>query len=231
MRALVALAVACSAPAKPVIENTAAPVSPPPEVMRDLATRGLPAISADGTRIVVAVHEPDGDRAMPNLALMIKADDDFQLERHVVLGRVEADQFLDDADGKNPALDARVARANEWLRERHAALRLAPMTVLEVEASPAGGVRTRARRGALAVTWADNRLRITDAAMSLVDIQTPSSWLPEPDLGSRPCVYRAYLGGAAVDRAKKVALVTISNAVDGPLCSTPPDQHRVVTWR
>jgi hypothetical protein len=230
MRALAALLIACSAPAKaPVIDNTAPPAAPPPEVVRtDLATRGLPAASADGTRVVIAERAPDSARGLPNLALMIKERDDFQLERHVVLSVAEADQFLDDADGNNPALDARVARANDWLRVHHAKLRLAPLEVLEPEV---GRVRASAARGSLTASWSNSRLRITDGPTTLVDIATPSSWLPEPGVpNTTPCVRTAHLGGAAIDQTKRIAVITISHRGDSDFCLEPPDQNHVITW-
>ena len=196
-----------------------------------LTTTGLPAIAADGSRIVAAFRESDGARGMPNLTLVIKDRSDKQVDAHVLLSVAEADQFLDDAEGKNPALDARVAGANQWLHDRHVISRFAPLTLLTPESTDAPADRTQATGDQLVVEWTKSHLRITDHGTPVVDIDTPKSWLAEQfKVGTNVCLRSAYLGGAAVARKHRLALVTIAYTADSDFCLEPPEQHHVITW-
>ncbi|MBA3500457.1 MAG: hypothetical protein M4D80_36590 [Myxococcota bacterium] len=232
MRALLALLFACSAPARPpILENTQLATAPAPTVARGgiygLTTVGLPAVAADGSRIVAAFRESDGQRGMPNLTLVIKDRRDTETDRHVVLSVAEADQFLDDAEGNNAPLAARITRANDWLAKRRWELLL----VLDPEPTPIPADRTKASRGGVTASWERSHLRITDGVATLVDIDTPASWLPEQSkVGTNVCARSPYLGGAAIDRANKLAVITISYTADSDFCLEPPDQHHVITW-
>ncbi len=196
-----------------------------------LITVGLPAIAADGSRIVAAFRESDGARGLPNLTLVIKDRSDKQLESHVVLSVAEADQFLDDADGKNPALETRIAGANQWLHDRHVIARFAPLALLTPEKAEVPADRTQATGDQFVVEWTKSHLRITDHGDILVDVDTPKSWLPEQfKVGTNVCLRSAFLGNAAVDRAHRLALVTITYTADSDFCVEPPEQHHVITW-
>jgi hypothetical protein len=212
MRALMLALVACSSSPGREIKNSA-PSGPTPIVRRGgeygLTADNVPAVSADGAQIVVAVREPDGDRGLPNLTLVMKDRDDALLARHVVLSVGEADQFLDDADGKNPALDARIERANAWL------------------ARP--GFVAMIGTDGIAVSWVPSHLRVTDGSTILVDRDTPASWAPEPQIRSN-CEPRARLGATAVSRQHRLAVVTITYDAFGEFCTGPADQHHVVVW-
>ena len=233
--ALAAFALAaCSAPPKPPppITNAQPPAhGPAPKIARGgpwgLTTTGLPAISTDGTRIVAAVREPDGQRGLANMTLVIKDRGDREIEKLVVLAIGEADQFLDDADGKNPALDERVSRANTWLSQRA----FTPLFALDADPAQIPADRTQVARDGVVVSWADSRLQIRDGTRTLVDTATPTSWLPESfKVGSNVCARFAYLEGAAIDRAWRLAVVTIGYGADSDFCSEPTDQNHVVTW-
>lgn len=211
---LLLLLAACGAPktTERAIENTRpAPPAMAPHVARDatgLTAAHVPAITADGRRLVAAFHESDGDRGLPNLTLVVRDRQDAEVERHVVLSLAEADQFLDDAEGKNPALDARVADANAWLAKRGF-----------VAIDDGDGVT---------VTWESSRVRVAEGARVLVDRETPAAWVPAP---TGDCVHRARLAGAAIAKAHRVVLVTITyDRSGGPRCLAPNDQHHVVSW-
>lgn len=231
--ALVVLVACSSAPARqPTVTNTTpAARGVAPTVARGgmwgLTTTGLPAISTDGAHVVAAFREPDGDRGMPNMTLVIKDRGDREIEKHVVLSIAEAEQFLDDAEGKNPALDERIARANTWLSQR----RFTPLLALDADPAQIPADRTKVMRDGVVVSWEDSRLQIRDGARALVDTVTPKSWLPESfKVGANVCVRFAYLEGAAIDRAWRLAVVTIGYGADSDFCSEPPDQNHVITW-
>src|SRR6185436_15779026 len=126
---LVALA-ACSTPAAPPPPLTGhappgEPASPEPTVAwvkRDVVTTRLPAIAGDGSSVVIAHRDNDGGRGNPNLTLLEKDRTDRTLKTHVVL-------TADDADHLAPAqIQDRLHAATAWLRERHVARHLVPMT-------------------------------------------------------------------------------------------------------
>ena len=229
---VVALLAACSAPPKPAIGNTTpAKLGPAPLVERGgrygLTTQYMPAIAADGSQIVAAIRESDGDRGFPNMTLVVKDRRDTEVMRHVVLSIDESDTVLDDAEGNNPQLDARVTRANTWL----AKLGFESMRLLENEKTEIPFDRTKAFGDGVTVFWEPSHLRITDGTTVLVDTQTPASWLPESSkVGTNVCQRSAYLGSAAIARAHELAVVTISYIASSDFCLPPPDQHHVIVW-
>lgn len=235
LRVAFAVLAACSAPAPAPVQHGAMPAVPAPRVVRGglygLAAEGMPAVAADGALVVAAFRESDGERGLPNLTVIIKDRSDAEVARHVVLSVAEADGMLADAAGNNPQLDDRVARANAWLAERHARHRFAAMTVLEPVATPHPADRRTATHGSLAVSWEPSRLRIRDGATELVARDTPASWLPENvTLGTDVCRRTPYLGGAAIDRGRGIAVVTISTVTDSDRCLPATDQHHVIVW-
>ncbi|MBA3393574.1 MAG: hypothetical protein H0T89_13075 [Deltaproteobacteria bacterium] len=218
-----------------------APTSPPPRVLRGgtfgLIAEGFPAIARAGDRYVVAYRQSDGERGMPNLTIVVRAVGavrdrvDAELARHEVLSVAEADTMLDDADGKNPALDARVTRANRWLAELHAEHTLVRPLVLIPTPTRLLVDQTTATGDGITVTWAASRLRITDGARVLVERVTPATWLHAPArVGPTTCETPGYLGGAAIDRANRLAILTISYVSQADFCIEPSDQHHAISW-
>lgn len=214
-----------------------APTSPPPRVLRGgtfgLIAEGFPAVARAraGDRYVVASRQSDGERGMPNLTIVVRDRADAELARHVVLSVAEADTMLDDADGKNPALDARVTRANRWLGELHAAHGLVRPLVLVPTPTRLLVDQIAATGDGITVTWTASRLRITDGARVLVERVTPPTWHHAPTrVGPTTCETPAYLGGAAIDRTHRLAILTISYVSQSDFCIEPPDQHHAISW-
>ena len=236
MRSPLLVLAACGSSAPPVVQHAAAPGVPAPRVVRGgmygLTTAGMPAVADDGSLVVAAFRESDGERGLPNLTLIVKDRSDAEVARHVVLSLAEADGMLADAAGNNPRLDERVARANAWLDAEHARHRFAQMTVLEPDPAPHPADRRAATRGPLVVRWDANRLRIDDGPTSLVDRETPASWIP-PNVthGTDVCLRSPYLGGAAIDRDRRIAVVTISTVTESDRCLPAPDDHHVVVFQ
>jgi len=231
------LVAACRAPAAPALQHAApspAPASPVPTVTRAGGLRAidLPAIAHDGAVVVHALRASDGLRGLPNLTIHVTDRADRETTRHVVLSVAEADQLLDDAAGNNPALDARVATANAWLREAHARYALQPLPAIG-PAREAASMAQRAITGdGVTVTWDQRRLRITHRDALLVDRATPPTWLVTPyTIGTgATCEHPAYLAAAHVDVARRLALVTIGYAAPSDLCGEPGDQRHVIAW-
>lgn len=238
--ACVVVIAACGSPAqvRPLEgrATTPAPSTPAPYVLRGgdygLTAEGLPATAGDGRAVVIAVRDSDGLRGLPNLTVVVRDRRDALVADKVVLSVAEADQMLDDASGANPALDARIAAANAWLRDLHATHRLVPLTRLEPDAGYTPSERRRATGGDVTVAWIDDTLRITRGETLLVSRNTPKTWLVDdyPIGTGDTCSHPAYLGGAAIDLARAIAVVTISYAAPSDMCDEPSDVHHVIAW-
>jgi len=235
--ALLLLAAGCyRSPAAPPEHRAAppAPAGPAPRVAwidNGFDAARLPAVSADGAAVLIGIRDDDGGRGNPNYRLELRDRRDARLAVHVVLTANEADAMFD-ADGKTPELDRRIAAANRWLEEQHAARRLAPLQQLEVEPAPEIASSFRATGGGVTVEWRPSRLTIARAGKPLLDRPTPATWLAEdrpPAAGAMTCHNPAYLGAAAVSLEHKLALLAIAYG-GTDTCWEPNDAHHIVAW-
>jgi hypothetical protein len=222
---------ACSSPPPPPPPLTGhaapdAPTSPEPTVAwvkRDIATTGLPAIAADGSSVVIAHRDNDGGRGNPNLALIEKDRNDRTLKSHVVL-------TADDTDQLTPAqIQDRLHAATAWLRERHAAKHLVPMTALTMS-KPMG---VPAVGAGVAVRWSPNQLVIERQGGSPITRATPTTWLAPDHPMCRNCTEvchnDAFLGAAYIDVERTLALIVVSYH-GSDTCWEPSSQAHAVVW-
>ncbi len=230
--ALVALLGGCWQSSPPPVVTAPLAASRPPTVTTEVATGrlltpGLPAVSRDGEVVMFAEDKGDGPRGNPNLAFVTVARTDAPIERYVA---IDPNKF-EDLD--EPARQALIVAANQFLAKRHAERALEPMVVWPAPAFTDAGAPHELSHGTLVVHWDDRHLTIMDAGKQVVDRPTPPAWLVHdhpmyedaPELCSNP----AFLGGVAVDRARRLALVTISyEGTD--TCPEPTSQHHVVGW-
>jgi hypothetical protein len=196
---------------------------------------GLPAVSADGTAVWIGLHDGDGGRGNPNYRVIIKDRADAETSKHVVITADEAEGTID-ANGKPGDADKRIAAANAWLAEQHAARKLVPLVGLGLDS--AGDITENSRAiGADGVTveWKQNRVKITQHGTTLVDRATPDTWLAADHPmyagagGDEICHNPAFLDGAAVDVQRKLAVLVISySGTDS--CWEPSAAHHVVAW-
>jgi hypothetical protein len=219
--------------AAPTDHRAAAPAGPPPTLAwtdQGFEAARLPAVSADGAAILIGLKDNDGGRGNQNYRLELRDRRDALVAKQVVLTVDEAESMFD-ADGKTAALDQRIAGANRWLTEQHAARRFTPFTGLEVEAGDELGSASRATGGGVTVEWKDGRLTIAQAGKTLVSQATPDSWGSSSAKISEDmtCENRAYLGGAAIDLEHRVALVTI-RYTGTDMCWEPSDAPHVIAW-
>jgi hypothetical protein len=179
-----------------------------------LSTTGLPAVTADGSRVVFPVREHDGERGLPNLTLIVKDRRDREVARHVVLSVAEADTMLDDAAGNNPALDDRVSRANRWLDELQRSSHLVEMD------------------SALTV-FVDHTFRFHDGERIVVDRKVPPDWIPEPvKVDGRECRYEPQLEDTKLDSTRAIAVARFSYFARSrsPRCPELSRQTHIITW-
>jgi hypothetical protein len=198
-------------------------------------TTRLPAVSADGAAVVIAIQGGDGARGNPNLRMVVKDRADAEVVKKMILTASEAQEILDGADVMQ-AFEARVAAANRWLGEQHAARRFAALTPLEIENfGTIDKPVARATGGGVTVEWQDSRLKITQSGKALVERITPKTWLVKdrpmyPGAGpDEVCHNPAFLKAAAVDMGRKIAVLAIGY-MGTDSCWEPSDVQHVVAW-
>lgn len=211
------------------------PIGPAPRlawVDNGFETTRVPAVSVDGTFILLGIADDDGGRGNPNYRFELRDRRDATLATHTVLTADEADTLFD-AGGMTDELKQRIAAANRWLEEQHAARPTEPLPQLALE--PAEEIASTFRAtggGGLVVEWRENQLTITHGGKPLVQRPTPATWLaPERPMpgGTETCHNPAFLGAAAVSPEHRVALLRIEYG-GTDTCWEPNDAHRVVAW-
>lgn len=219
----------CYRSSEPVASEAAPPPeSRPPRVAWSgdaFQTARLPAVSADGRVVLIAIRDKDGARGLANLRLELRDRSGAALAKHVALTVEEAEQIAPDAIGD------RAAAANRWLADQHRARNLVPLRVLEVQ--PGDGIASahRAARGDLSADWRANRFVVEQGHRTLLVRETPADWLAKPRSPSSagPCANPAFLGGAAVSVEHRIAVLTIAYG-GTDLCWEPDDTQHVIAW-
>lgn len=190
---------------------------------------GLPAVTADGRRVVIAIQDGDGARGYPNLRLVAVDRQDAVRDTVEVLAADEVDAMFAGGE-RSEALDRRIAAANRWLAEVHGRAGLLALRPLAVAGEP---TRTRAAGAGLSVTWHHGRLVIERAGARVVERATPASWLaPDRPLCAtcaEVCHNPERLEAVHADPPRALALVSISY-LGTDTCWEPPTQHHVVAW-
>jgi hypothetical protein len=235
--ALLSLAACATTTPAPIANQPAHPAPPAAPVLsvgdEFALSRPFPLVSTDGTVVVLAVEDGDGGRGYPNLRFVVKDRRDKILATHVVLAADEADGYLGDAE-LTKRLAPRIARANAWLAEQNATYGLVSLPALAVVKGDDGYADVKSiARDNLSVTWSANTLDISADKTPLVHRATPQDWLADkramPDGSGEMCENPAFLNGAAVDAARRIAVVTVSYT-GTDTCWEPPDQQRVIAW-
>jgi hypothetical protein len=232
-RALIAcVLVACksSPSAPPIVRGTAEkPIGPAPSIAwvdNGFEHPRLPAVSEDGSTIVLAISDDDGERGFANLRLALRDRDNRETEKHVVLAAADGDAMFD-ANGPTPEFRSRIEASNRWLSAQHARVRLVAMTQLEVT-NPRIGERATATAGDVRITVDRARVRIDRGTEHVLDRQTPADWNPAPSTTAR-CTFEPQLAAAWIDVERRVAIVKLAFAA-GDACGAPPARHDVVAW-
>lgn len=203
---------------------------------------GLPAISADGTMIVVAKSEPlRGEPYVtgkhPSLELVMMTRGDSVAERHRVLSADEADAMFDAAEMK-PELRARVVAADRWLAgidRRYHLVAIEPLEVVRALDMPSH-VRSHAVGFGITVDWVASHLEVVQRhepdgpERTVVRATTPASWLV-PDHPTTCPTRTPNLELVYGDAAHQVIVLAIGyGSVDPDTCVRPPNQIHVVAW-
>ncbi len=232
--ALALFLVACSGPAKqaPLQGKSDRPARPapttaPPRVQwidNGFDTPGLPAITADGSKIVLAEIENDGGRGNPNLRIVARDRNDAVGESITVLEVSEVESMFDQ-NGKHPQLDLRISAANAWLARLHTEQELIPLAQLKPEGEDRMEQHAMAS-GPARIEWTKDVLKITRAGTILVKRDTPAVWNATPQAN---CTNPSILGGAWIDLDRKAALVEVAYT-GSDMCWEPSPQHHVITW-
>lgn len=222
--------------------TTGAPGGPVPIVAfgtSRFATPHLPAVSQDGSRVLLAIQDHDGGRGFPNLRLEVRDRDDKILATHVVLSVEQADGYLQEPEVQDK-IKPRLAQANAWLAEQHRALAFIPLTMMTVDRPSESDsalpqerlAQQRTARGAdHSLAWDGTSVNISDASTKLLERKTPGAWLAEShDMGDGfVCHNPAYVEGASIDPAHRVAVLVVGYT-GTDTCWEPNFQHHVIAW-
>ena len=230
-RALVVLA-ACSAPSAPPIAHHLAPVAPPsgpaPTVALadgQIAAAGLPAVSEDGSTIVLASIAHEQLRGNPSLTLVVRDRLDRELAHRYVIGFDEADDAA--------LARVRFADANRWLAEQHARLHLVPLRPLAITAIDSDNFHHRADGDGIAIDWQPSQLAISRLGAAPFTHATPADWLvldhPMYAGATEMCSNPAFLQAASVDTERAIAVLVIAY-MGTDTCWEPLAQDHVVHW-
>ena len=202
----------------------------------------LPAISADGTMIVIAKSEPfRGEPYVtgrhPSLDLMVMTRGDTVAKHLRVLSADEADVMFD-AGGMKPELRARVVDANRWLAEIDRHYHLVALESLEVVRAldMPSHVRSHAVGSGITVDWVASQLEVVQRhepggpKRTLVHATTAASWLV-PDHPTTCATSPPNLETVYGDVAHDVIVLEIGyGGLDPATCIRPPSQVHVVAW-
>lgn len=219
-----------SAEPSPPLSGRAPPVPPPSVAWRDraIAITGLPAVASDGSAVVLAWRDLDGERGNANLTLLEKDRSDKLVHRQEVLTASEAAQ-LDAA-----AIDRRFDAATRWLAERHAADQLLALPALAVR--PATDLSPAEATGSDAyVRWTPHDFVIRTQSEPPLTLfhQTPESWLaadrPMCATCSEPCHFPPALDRVYLDAGRRIAVFVIAYR-GSDACGAPSPEAHVVTW-
>jgi hypothetical protein len=192
---------------------------------------GLPAVSDDGGRVLVARQVSDGGRGYPNLALITRDRTDKTVEERVVLD-------AEKVDGMNDPID--VTADNQYLATSHAAARWRPLTAAAVQA--AGGGTDLMDASAWTSQAGEVSLRFDDAGHLVVEHggktvvdDVMADWLVKPypmyeGAGTdEMCGNPVFLAGAFVDAHRRLAVLQVDfRGTDS--CWEPGVEYHVVAW-
>ena len=227
-----------SSPPAPIEAHAATrahPTTPAPSITwidNGFVAHGLPAVTSDGSTVVLAIQAEDGGRGAPNLAVVALDRHDAITATVPVLGVDETEAMFDE-HGMRPTLRARIQAANDRLTTLHAQHDLVALPALTIDTTVEADQRLRATGTDLTVEWKAGVLEIRDRRREVKRVPTPASWL----VADRPlcttcteiCHNAAYLGGVVADATRRIAVVTISYT-GTDTCWEPSSQHHVVAW-
>jgi hypothetical protein len=191
-------------------------------------TKGLPAVSFDGSRVLIADVQHGAGMSPPNLTLREIDRSDHAAGHQDVLPWDPSGP--DDAKPEPGAVDA----ANKFLASSNEELGWTAMTGIQPdEISDPDGKNPdqwHAVAGAVEIVFSnEQRLTVKDGGKVVFDKDEPA-WLAPPNHnGDGPCGNPAYLDQAYVDGAHRLALVVIAyHGTDS--CWEPSPEMHVVTW-
>lgn len=201
-----------------------------------LVDRLLPAISADGSVVLLGIEEPDGARGNPNFRLELRGRDDRTQWSYEVLTVQEVDSgaFFDES-GPLTALTDRIKRANAELATLHAKHRFVPLKKMTLENGDDAPLGTQtAHGGNLVVAWKRNHVVITDergdGKAVLLDRAAPTTWLAEEShSNTHECENPAFLSDTWAAPDHRLVVITVDyEGTDA--CWEPDEQLHVVAW-
>ena len=233
---------ACGGSSKSTLGNVAGAGGPPgpaptitwsgqaPTDGGSFATTGMPAVSDDGSQVLIDWVQGDGGRGYPNLRLLVVDRADKTLDTKVVL---DADQ-VEDMSGP-----VDVAPFNGFLTDGNATMRWRPLTSAAVEGEPEGdemyATRQTSKLGDVAVRFDDRAHLMIEQGGKVVVDTVKKEWLQvdrpmyEGAEADEVCSNPIYLSSVHVDGARRLAVIGFEYHGNDS-CWEPSGQYHVVTW-
>lgn len=183
-------------------------------------TKGLPAVSSDGTRVVVAAVDPDGVRGYPNLRVVELEVGGDVLRTTWILS---VDEVKDFGPKTALAVEERVETANAALRAEG----WSPLSRLEK------GAEGFALPGGMELRYQEPVLRVVDEeGVALVETTYEGWRAPEPGkdceaLGTCDCDFPGFARSAWRDERAGVVVIEIGFVGDG-ICVEPQGRFHAI---
>ena len=237
MRALIALAlVACGSTAStPIQSRSAAPTTPAPRIawmQTAFDARSFPQIARSGKTVVIALSDNDGGRGFPNLRFEIRDRTDRVVDKHVVMIANEYEQLVPDGLHPTAELERRIASANTWLAQQHAAYDFVAMTEVAIADQFAYDAPIDTADARVTVR-PDHRIHVRTADDKELTLVDGSAWLapviPPRCAQCEPCKNEAFVH--AVYKVERIDVIVLRIRYAGnDTCWEPSDQLHVIAW-
>jgi hypothetical protein len=208
--------------------------TPAPKIVFEanaFVTDTLPAVARAGEITVVPIRDNDGGRGYPNLLVEVHDRNDKLLQTIQVMTANEYETLA--LDGKpSPALEQRMAAANQELAKLHGVHDLVAMHPLDMQRPKDGSEQHMAMGDSLDVDWDKDHLHVfhhnSDHPIAIVDGKL---WLAKQHtpVAGLNCENPAFL--KAVYHATAINVVVVQIAYHGTdTCWEPADQLHAVAY-
>ena len=186
-----------------------------------------PSVARAAELVVVPVHNRDGERGYPNLAIEVRDRGDKVVQTIAVLAANDYEKEAPAGVATKALLD-RIAAANVELQRLHDLHDLVPMKPLEVQPALDNDLAHIAMGDGIDVDWGGDHVHVfrhnSDRAVTNRDAK---GW---QELPHGTCTYPSFLATAYHAPEISVVVVELGYRGGSDACGEPNHQFHVVTW-